>query len=175
MGQDFTAVNAFPQKGVKREAIVSIPGQFLGEKAVASGFTDDLRQSSRISECIGQPEIFHLNTEFIFKEIFSVKELPDQRFTSGKIDISFYPHASKEFPFSGFDRLFYSAVYFRIKLFDGRINCRLGSSENIIRITLHQMQLSGKGAGSFVSALFYLPEPADIEVGVSERPDFQRG
>ena len=173
--QNFRTVDAAPEEGMVGEAVGFVPGDFLSEEVVASRFFDDLREGGGVAENIGNPEVFHIDAEFIHEEIFPVEELADHGFAGDEVAVGFNPHSAEKFPASGCDRFFDFFVEKRIVILDELIVLRRGGAEHKIRILFDERDLAGEGACAFADGFADGPEPAGVDMRMTDGRRGERG
>ena len=98
-----------------------------------------------------------------------MQELPDHGFAGNQVAVRFDEHAALNFPTAFFHPLADFFEQFRIILFDLQIKIRLRRPEFVIRIFLHQGELTGKRPRGFPRAFPDRPQPADINMRVPDR------
>ena len=68
MSQNLGIVNTRPQKGRQRKLVNVVPGKLLSEKVITAGFTEHLRQLSRVSKRIRKPKYSSSLSKVLFKK-----------------------------------------------------------------------------------------------------------
>ena len=168
MGEHGGAVDSMPEEALVRETVELVPCDFCGEEAVASGFPENLRERGGVAEGVGQPEIADVDAEFIAEEILAVEELAHDGFSAGEHAVRFDPHSALDFPASGGDGLADFFVETGVVFLDERIVLSRGGSENVFRIFVDQHELRTEGACAFADGFAYGPEPAGVNVRMSD-------
>ena len=171
---DFGTVDPFPAECVMGEFIDLGPGEFLREEVIATCFFDDLGERGGIPENVRDPQVFHIDAEFIHEKVFRHEELSCHGFAGNDIAVGFHPHTALHFPAAFFDPVFDLGIESRIILLDHHVKFRLGCPENVFRVFLHQCDLTGESAPRFPDAFPYRPEPAHVDMSVSDTADIQR-
>ena len=150
-----------------------VPAQLAGDKILQPRLVHHLRQVGRIAECIGQPDRLGVNTKLFDVETAAAHDLPDQRLARDDIDVRLHPHGALNFELARFDAFLETAPDLRIVLLEKVEQYRLVVHKDELWILLHQVEHRGKAAARLVAGMHHAPEPADIEVGRSDRGDLR--
>jgi len=174
VGHHLGVVDAAPEEGVVRELVELAPRNLLGEEVVAAGLPDDLRHGGGVTEHVRQPEVLHVEAEFVHVIVLAVQELADHRLAGDDVAVGFDPHAALKLPASFGDPRFDLLIEFGVVVADEFVEHRLRRAEHIVRVTLHVVELAGEGARRLADRFADRPEPADVDVGVPHRGGGER-
>ena len=168
VSQHLTSVNSSPHHRVVRNLIELIPRQLCGHKVIDPAFLHDLRQGSRITEYVRQPQNPVINAELLFEKTFSVHELAHQGLSGSQIAVRLNPHAALRLPAFLFYTFFDPSVQLRISLLQKHIQLRLAGHEFVVGIFLHQLQHGGKASSGLFLRLFHGPPPRHIDMRMAD-------
>lgn len=104
-----------------------------------------------------------------------MEELAHHGFAADEIAVGFDPHAALNFPFSGEDGFFDLFIQSGIMLFGVSVMLCGGSAEYIIRIFFHECQLGTESPCAFADRFADGPEPAGVDVGMTDAVDGHHG
>jgi len=171
MGEYFAPVDALPVESVVGDFIGGVPTHFLSEEGFDIEFFEDLGESGRVAEDIGQEHIDAVDAEFFFEIGAAVEELPDQAFSAGEVAIGFDPHAADGFPVVGFDGGFDAFEQCGVFLFEPFVLTGLGVDEKVARVAFGETKLDAGCVSHFEMGDVEGPKPGRVEVGVAHGVD----
>ena len=107
MYKHLAVIQSVPDKGVIRKSVDIVPAELDCHKTIHTALFNDLRQSCRVAENIGQPKRFYILLKLLFKKILPVEALTDKAFAARKIGVRFNPHTALWLNISSFNSLLY--------------------------------------------------------------------
>ena len=173
MYQHRSAVDTDPIKGMVWELVMLAPGKLLSHEIFQSALFHNLRQRCAVTEYIGQPNIVDIKIEFIFPEPCTLHNLTNQRFFAGDISIALYPHRALALDSALFDALLQSCIQIRIIQFHPEKQLRLGKSEPIFWVDIHQLIHGCKGTRTLTDCFADRPQPCEVDMRMSNSGDRQ--
>src|SRR5699024_4278656 len=81
VGEDLRPVDTLPVKGMVREGVGVVPGDFLGEEPVEAGPACQLWQRPGVTETVRQPYAVGLDPELVDEVPLALGELTHDRLT----------------------------------------------------------------------------------------------
>ena len=176
-GHDLGAVHTLPIEIVIGEgfALIVGPEDLLGNEVFYAAFVEDLGESRRITEGIGEPEQFAVDVEYFFIVALTVDELTDERFAACHIGIGLYPHCAVRDPATFLSGSLDAFEQLGVMLADHFVASGLADEEFIIGVFLKQTELCREGTGGLSVGFRERPAPSKVEVRVTDRVEYGSG
>ncbi|KAI6766404.1 hypothetical protein HG531_011626 [Fusarium graminearum] len=171
MTNDLASIGTHPHECRMRKVIDIVPAQFLGQETIHVGQATELRKLARISKSVRKPERATSRAELGLKEPLAVEELSHKRLTTGQICVVLDPATTDRVELALLYLLLDSLVGSRIVGLEPLVLLSLGTSKIGLWVPLHEIALVHPRANDFALCLSPRPEPATIDVAMTNSED----